>query len=444
MSLRVRWASLAVAAAPVVGAAVAACHGGSSSGGQVEPPAIGFSAECEGLGLPKSDCDRWSHMALPPALPAAKGNRFADDENAAKLGFALFFDLGSLTSSTEKTERCSDCHTPERDFANNVVMPTGAGLVQRNALSLVNAARTYPHFWDGRADSLWSQSLLTIENVDEMLGTRLGVAHAVARSYREAYELVFGALPDFSDAVRFPAQGKPGMPEWEAMTKADRDAVTQVYVNVGKSFEAYLRKIAAGRSAVDRFIVGESAALSTRAKLGLRLFTLNGCLDCHSGPNLSDGLYHGLDLPLPTYPPFRAKSGADRGRAQGLEFLQASEFNSLSPYFDRPAGETPRMEEELVPMPDGMFLTPSLRNVGDTAPYGHNGVFATLDAVVRFHLAGGGPSGHELTAHTLSEDEVGALVEFLQSLRGDTAPLPWSFWPKIGGDAGADGYPDSD
>jgi cytochrome c peroxidase len=390
------------------------------------PPSSGFAAECAALGLSAASCSEWAQKTLPDALPAARGNSHGDDPNAATLGYELFFDLAALSPDDV---RCAACHSPDRDFSNNVALPSGSGIALRNAPSLVNAARNYPHFWDGRADSLWSQSLFTIENPDEMRGTRVAVVQKVAASYRDVYEKAFGPMPDLTG---LPAQGKPGSPEWATMNKDAQDMVTRVYTNVGKSFEAYLRKVAGGPSAFDRYIAGDRTAITDSAKQGLLVFTKSGCLTCHSGPNFSDGQYHALDVPLPSYPPYAAKSATDRGRAQGLTFVLASEFNSLSPYYDRAAGETPHMEEDVSPVPDGMFLTPSLRNVSQTAPYSHNGSFTALSDIVRFILDGGGPNCIELAPHSHSDDDVANVVEFLGSLRGDTAPLPWSTWPQIG------------
>src|SRR5690606_24523207 len=83
----------------------------------------------------------------------------------------------------------------------------------------------------------------------------------------------------------------------------------------------------------------------------------------------------------------------------------------------------------------GAFLTPSLRNVVYTAPYGHNGVFATLDDVIEHHLVGGARSGFlgevapQLSPVTLSDDEKGALLELLIALDGQVPPPPWADWP---------------
>jgi cytochrome c peroxidase len=418
-------------------AAAVACQGAPARSGAkvVEKPLTAFDTQCIGLGMTGSQCDEWSASVLPATLPEAKGNRSADDLRAAQLGFDLFFDLKAI--SQVKAVRCAQCHAPERAFANNVALPIGVTRSLRNALPLTDAARSYPHFWDGRADSLWSQPLITIENVDEVNGTRLAVAHTMADRYRDEYEAIFGPLPDLADTARFPNQGKPGTPEWDGMAGDDRVAVNRVYANVGKAFEAYDRKIASGRAALDRFILGDLSALSDTAQAGMATFTKIGCRTCHSGQNLSDGEYHALDLPLSSYAPARAKTEGDRGRAEGREYVLKSEFNSLSEYYDRKPGETPKEEEDVSEVADGTFLTPSLRNVGDTAPYGHTGVFSTLESAVRFIAGGGGPACTELTSHDLTDDEVAGLLEFLNSLHGDSAPLPWSFWPPLGKAGGA-------
>ena len=64
-------------------------------------------------------------------------------------------------------------------------------------------------FWDGRADSLWSQALSPPEGPAECSGTRLGVAHVLYDHYRAAFEEVFGpdALPD--DLARHHAGSRP-------------------------------------------------------------------------------------------------------------------------------------------------------------------------------------------------------------------------------------------
>jgi cytochrome c peroxidase len=70
----------------------------------------------------------------------------------------------------------------------------------------------------------------------------------------------------------------------------------------------------------------------------------------------------------------------------------------------------------------GKFLTPSLWDVGQTSPYMHSGVFATLEEVVDFYDKGGGTTPNKsslLKPLGLTADEKKALLAFLQSLTGD-------------------------
>ncbi|MCC6875269.1 MAG: hypothetical protein IT378_13260, partial [Sandaracinaceae bacterium] len=262
-------------------------------------------------------------------------------------------------------------------------------------------------FWDGRADSLWSQPLFALENEIEMGTTRLAVAHRIhdVPAYRTEYEAIFGALPPLDDLARFPAEGRPGDAPWEAMEIVDRDAVDRVAANVGKALEAYMRRIATGESAVDRYLDGDREALSPDARRGLTRFVDSGCALCHSGPQLTDDGFY------PTSEP-----NADRGRASGIEILLASPFSSAGPHFDGDAGAP-------LPLPMGpsrddehAFRTPSLRNVSRTAPYQHDG-----DRDMRTILS---------TPSLLYEEGDEIVIEaFLRALDGAPPPSEWSAPP---------------
>lgn len=393
-----------------------ACLGVGLSGllllGCGTPPPEGVSpalwALCQDdLGLRASDCQRIARWRLPDALPPARGNRYADDERAARLGRAIFFDEGFATVPGVS---CATCHQPERAFADGVpvpeVIPGMPGA--RNSPSLLVAARLEGFFlWDGRADSLWSQPLGAFENPIEMGTSRLAIAHRIAETpaYRGPYEEVFGPLPPLEDAARFPTEGRPGTPAWEAMAASDRDAVNRVAANVGKALEAYMRRIVSGPSALDRYLDGDREALGADARRGLARFVLSGCEGCHAGPLLTDERFHAG----------RAMS-EDRGRAHGIEQLLASPFNALGPYFDDGAG--PPLELPLGPEPgdERAFRTPSLRNVAHTAPYEHDGS-RTLEEI----LAARGFLYEE-------GDEV-VIGAFLASLDGEPPPEEWAARP---------------
>jgi cytochrome c peroxidase len=381
--------------------------------------ACGPSSTCRWPELTDKECAQVEALALPP-LPPARGNLLGDDDDAAALGYQLFFDLDSLSPGAI---RCASCHVPEQAFATHDPQPRGLKRSPRNALSLTNAARTFPHFWDGSADSVWSQTLVAIERPQELGGDRLSVVRKVITAYPTAWGKLFGALPDLS---ALPTNGKPGDHAWNALSEADQQRVNSLFANVGKVLEAYVRKLARGPSALDRFIAGETIALTASQRQGLAVFVRAGCVGCHAGPNLSDGAFHRLDAPLSSDPALRATAEPDRGRIDGLLVLRQSEFNVTSPFFD---GEKAPLVDAPPVSGDGYFLTPSLRNVSLTAPYGHAGVFPTLEAVVRFHLAGGGPACDELRPRPLAEAELAALLDFLTALEGEPAPPRWASWP---------------
>lgn len=408
------------------------CAPGEGPGGPSSTNGDHSGGDCaEVPGLDAVTCAEVRALALPDALPAARGNAYADDEDAAALGLGVFFDA---RFSANEEVRCATCHEPEAYFAD--ARPTsdgGLGALHRNSPTTLNAAGQRWSFWDGRADSLWSQPLLAFEANEEMGTTRLEVAHLVRRHYGDLYERVFGPLPELDDAERFPASGKPGDDAWERMSEDDRFAIDRVFANVGKALEAYLRRSTTGRSRVDDFLYGDEDALSQREREGLRVFATSGCLSCHAGPRYSDERFHNLGVPDAEGSP------ADEGRAAGARLLAESTFHLGGPHADDPPADARTPEELLAEAADpsalGAFLTPSLRNLVYTAPYGHNGAFETLEDVIEHHLAGGADGGFlgevdpRLEPMTLSDDELDALVEFLVALEGELPPPPWADWP---------------
>lgn len=79
----------------------------------------------------------------------------------------------------------------------------------------------------------------------------------------------------------------------------------------------------------------------------------------------------------------------------------------------------------------GTFLTPSLRELTYTAPYMHNGMFATLQEVVAFYNTGGGNDPNKdprLEPLALTGEQQAALVAFLESLSGDPLTGPKVVW----------------
>jgi cytochrome c peroxidase len=234
--------------------------------------------------------------------------------------------------------------------------------------------------------------------------------------YKVRYEAIFGPMPDFSDAQRFPADGKPGTPQFDAMPGQDKDLVNRVYANLGKSLEAYVRKLAAGRAPFDDFINGSPQSLTPAAQRGMVAFTRHGCGSCHAGPTFTDEGFHDLGYPAKTGQP------QDQARAGGLAFAGKWQFTSTSKFAD-PASRSPDASVGAFNSTAAGFRTPTLRNVWMTAPYGHDGSLGTLQQAIEAHarvLPG--------KAAPDAQDQQD-IIELLRSLTGRPPQRPWNYWP---------------
>ena len=376
----------------------------------------------------KSQCAIVRGMLLPDKLPPARGNAYGDSLAAAKLGFQVFFDP---RFSRGGQMRCASCHVPESAFGDRRQVAIGRAnqALQRNSPTLLTAAWTRGNFfWDGRADSLWSQPLFAFENPEEMATTRLDLAHTISDQelYHRLYVDAFGALADLSDKNRFPASGRPGDKAFDGMAEADKQVINRIVANLGKALEAYMRKLATGRSRLDRYLLGDSHALDKSAVDGLATFVQVGCATCHNGPTLSDDRYY--DMRVPSLP----GASPDIGRAGALPVLAANPFNRFGIFYDHiPPESSPSAPSETQrPTPsevevvaDGgiKFRTQTLRNISMTAPYGHNGYFASLGDLLAHH-----------GAVRLSPQQIESIQIFLLSLRGVYPERPWNNWPSNG------------
>lgn len=392
-----------------------------------------------------------------PALPPDRTNKYAESAPAAVLGQMLFFDKsysGTLTVGDDGSNgglgavgdrgkvSCHSCHSitsltldDRRSTPNNVSLGTDFGT--RNALGLTNSSFYVWTNWGGRFDSQWSLPLAVAENARIMKSTRLDVVHLLWNKYRSEYDAAFDTPldasldPQAADASRFPASGKPKAtaadPDgaWEMMTAGDRDIVNRIYVNYGKALQAYMRKLVSGNSPFDRWLAGESTALSDSGVRGLRLFMGKAlCIKCHFGATFSDNTFHVLGAPQigPHVP------ATDLGRFQDVPPLLASPFNSSGNFSDdRNTGRLQGLAQDSSQR--GQFRTKGLRNTASAGPYMHAGQFTTLAEVVAFYNGGGGDvSQSGLTKDPLmkplglTDAEQGDLVEFLKALSGEPVP----------------------
>ncbi len=293
-------------------------------------------------------------------------------------------------------------------------------------MSVAGAAHSRWQFWDGRKDSLWSQALEPLEAAAEHGLTRGEVAALVADVYGDDYEAVFGPLPDLELPRRAGPNGDAAAKAaWDELNSADQEAVTRVFVNVGKALAAFERGLEPAASRFDRYaeaaLQDDPAAntlLTADERAGYALFTGKaGCAGCHNGPLFSDGSFHNTGVP------HAAGEEADTGRAGGVTLAKSDEFNCLSRYSDAPANACTALKE-LETESFGLeraFKVPSLRNVAGRAPYMHAGQFGTLrEVLAHYNRAPAAPAGFtELRPLGLSDGELGELEAFLKTLSSE-------------------------
>jgi cytochrome c peroxidase len=301
-----------------------------------------------------------AQLSALPTSPVAPADNPTTPEKVA-LGRLLFWDP---ILSGPKDVACATCHLPDAGYAENRdlsigVNGVGAGalrqfapdntipLVKRNSQAVLNAAfngidasghydsAASPMFWDGRARSLETQALEPIKALEEMRGETYAADQALDQVIAR-----LAAIPDYR--ARF------------ARAFGGANAVTPV--NLGRALAAFERTLVAANSPFDRYMRGDATAMTPRQVAGMERFTRIGCANCHSGPMFTDFKMHVLGVPDN---PKLAETDA------GVSGTYA-------------------------------FRTASLRNLSLTGPYMHNGVFTSLDRVIRFYddvRRGGGRGG---------------------------------------------------
>ena len=364
-----------------------------------------------------------------PELPNDPSNRFADDPAAAALGKAIFADT---RFSANGEVSCASCHQAELNFTDGLPRGMGIDETRRKTMTLVGTAYSPWLFWDGRKDSQWAQALGPMEDAREHGGNRGMYAHVIAKHYRAEYEAIFGSLPDLDDRSRFPDQAGPvenvdARANWGSMTADDRDAVTEVYVNIGKSIAGFERGLMPAPTRFDDFVEAlladqpEAADTLTADEIaGLRLFIgETGCMNCHNGPLFTNNSFHNTGVP-----PVDGQQ-PDRGRGDGIGLVQADEFNCLSRWSDADPDDCTalRFLRDDADAMVGAFKPPTLRDVSKVGPYMHAGQLTTLAEVLRhYRNAPEAAIGHsELEPLDLTDAQLTQLEAFLRTL--DEVPI---------------------
>ena len=310
----------------------------------------------------------------------------------ADAGRHLFFDT-RLSGDTEVS--CATCHDPDKGWGDGQAMSDGytGVLYFRNAPGLFNAAARNYYMWDGRLDGS-DQGTLVRDMLTE--------AHTMNMDSRLAQERL-KQVPEYAELFEDGWGGDP--------------YGGKIYGAIGE----FLKTIRTVNAPFDAYLRGEDSAIDDAAKRGMELFAGKaGCASCHSGPMLSDGGLHAIGAP--DHPDLQTDA------ARQITMLRHYSTQGVPNYMNQRSdvGHYVVSKDET---DIGKFVTPSLWDVGQTAPYMHSGVFDTLEAVVDFYDAGGGEGPNKSPALAplgLSAEEKADLLAFLATLSGDvpavTAP----------------------
>lgn len=247
------------------------------------------------------------------------------DSPIVKLGLRLFHEP-RLSMSNDLS--CASCHRPNRAYTEESSVSSGfKGLKGgRNAPTILGVGGASSLFWDGRAKTLQEQALGPIANPVEMAMPLDKLAKKLEKmsGYEKDIKEVFG----------------------DSTFTVERVAV---------AIAAYEATIVAPRTRYDEFLDGNKSALNSKEVLGLHLYrTKAQCMNCHYGERLTDDSFHNLGLT----------------------------------YFGRKYHDAGRYEVTKDNNDTGKFKTPTLRQISNTSPYMHNGLFKSLRNVLNMYNGG--------------------------------------------------------
>lgn len=309
-----------------------------------------------------------AHVARSEKTPSAVNPRLLRRFQAARseigapstkerieLGRMLFFEP---RLSKNHDISCNSCHQLDRYGVDGMAFSKGhrGQLGGRNAPTVYHSAALFQQFWDGRAPDVEAQALGPILNPVEMAAPSEAHVLGVLKSMPEYVTAFTRAFPDEPSPVSFK--------------------------NVGRAIGAFERKLTT-HAPWDRYLDGDTSALSAQQTEGLKLFTNLGCMVCHTGELVGGSMFEKVGV-VEAWP-----NQKDQGR------------------FEVTKAEGDRM----------LFRVPTLRNIAQTAPYFHDSSAATLPEAVS--LMGKHQLGLEL-----SPPEIDSIVAWLNALTG---PLPQDY-----------------
>lgn len=351
---------------------------------------------------------------LSPAIDSS--NRFAQHPQALALGRELFFDR---RLSRNGNIACATCHQPDKAFSDGKPVAIALATGTRNTPSLLGVAHQDWFFWDGRKDSLWSQALEPLENPAEHGLTRTEVVRLLLTDthYRQQYQALLKNIPTADTLQQLPTAASPQgnlaqLQAWKQLPQAQREQIDAVFAATGKFLAAYVSSLSLAPSKLDT-LAQQPAALTPNESAGAKLFIGKAqCILCHSGALLSNQTFQNIGTGI---------LGKDSGRAAVLDTLRTDRFNCQGKHSDAPPESCTELQflTRSRHAVNGAFKVPSLRNVAKTAPYFHDGRFATLEQVVDYYRQAAQPNAqddNDLPLIQLSDTETQQLLAFLKIL----------------------------
>lgn len=264
------------------------------------------------------------------------------------LGRFLFYEE---RLSGDNGMSCATCHAPGIAFTDGKAVPKGIDSIAgpRSSMPLINLGYANFFFWDGRAPTLENQILQPVVNPIEMHETWPNAMSKLQADavYPVLFERAFGS--QHIDSLL-----------------------------VAKAIAQFIRTMVSGNSPFDRFRRGEGI-ISPDAQAGFDLFK-------------KEGGAIGENIPVAGSTPVIGQGGADcfhcHTDAAGLFTDEQFHNNGLDTVFT----DLGRGGVTNDPADVAKFKTPTLRNIMVTAPYMHDGRFATIDQVLDHYNDGGHPS----------------------------------------------------
>ncbi len=328
-----------------------------------------------------------------PSIAAAEGFGpiVAPEVNAAKaeLGKRLFFDK---RLSGDAAISCATCHQPENGFSDGLALslayPGSKGF--RNTPTLINSAQNANWFHDGRLGT----------NLNDVTREMITEDYLMNMDMRLMQERV-KQDPVYVEMFAAAGYGEPSNS------------------GVRKAIPEYLATLTSRGAAFD---AGE---MSEAAMRGQELFTGKaGCVACHDGNRFTDDSLHVMGTPENPEiwsDPVRHATYVAFAMFMGIENYMNIREDVGGQIWTNPS------DRSMV----GSFITPTLRELTQTGPYMHNGMFDSLFEVVAFYNEGGGDVDNKdplLKPLGLSFVEQKDLVAFLESLSGDPLTGPEHVW----------------